>query len=139
VESEKTALIMTHYMPDLLWLATGGKDGCFNKGAVQVLKDRTVILFPDLGGWEKWQQKSQMLLPICKRVIMSDVIEKIATNEQREAGLDIADFFLMKPTPYEILADMESRNPAVKMLVDMFNLEVCDEGSDCDSPSSGGM
>jgi len=134
VESEKTALIITHYMPDLLWLSTGGKDGCFNKSAVQVLRGRTVILFPDLGGWEKWQTKSQLLKPICKRVIMSDVIEKIATDEQREAGLDIADFFLMEPTPYEILAEMESHNPAVKLLVDALNLEVCDDDSQENEP-----
>ena len=127
VESEKTALVMTHFMPDLLWLATGGKDGCFNENAVQVLKGRTVILIPDLGGWEKWQKKSQMLKPICKRVIMSDVIEKIATDEQREHGLDVADFFLMKPTAHEILADMIRRNPAVGLLVEKLDLEVCND------------
>ena len=103
VESEKTALVMTHFMPDLLWLATGGKDGCFNENAVQVLK------------------------PICKRVIMSDVIEKIATDEQREHGLDVADFFLMKPTAHEILADMIRRNPAVGLLVEKLDLEVCND------------
>ena len=127
VESEKTALVMTHFMPDLLWLATGGKDGCFNENAVQVLKGRTVILIPDLGGWEKWQKKSQMLKPICKRVIMSDVIEKIATDEQREQGLDVTDFFLMKPTAHEILADMIRRNPAVGLLVEKLDLEVCND------------
>ena len=138
VESEKTAIIMSHFMPDLLWLSTGGKDGCFNENAVQVLRGRTVILIPDLGGWEKWQKKSQMLKPICKRVIMSDVIEKIATEEQREKGLDVADFFLMKPTAHEILADMIRKNSAVQLLVDTFNLEICEDGEHIRSPSFGG-
>lgn len=138
VESEKTAIIMSHFMPDLLWLSTGGKDGCFNENAVQILRGRTVILIPDLGGWEKWQKKSQMLKSICKRVIMSDVIEKIATDEQREKGLDVADFFLMKPTAHEILADMIRNNPAVQLLVDTFNLEICEDGEHIRSPSFGG-
>ena len=127
VESEKTAVIMTHYMPDLLWLATGGKDGCFNENAMQVLRGRTVVLIPDLGAWDLWQKKSQMLHPICKQVIFSDVIEKIATPEQREKGLDIADFALMKPTNHEILADMIRRNPAVKTLIDAFDLVLCND------------
>lgn len=127
VESEKTAIIMTHYMPDLLWLATGGKDGCFNENAVKVLQDRTVILIPDLGAWEHWQKKSLMLLPICKSVKFSDAIEKIATDEQREEGLDIADFVLMQPTNQEILTEMIRRNPAVKTLIDAFDLVLCDD------------
>jgi hypothetical protein len=127
VESEKTALIMTHFMPDYVWLSTGGKDGCFNKDAVQVLRGRSIIMIPDLGGWERWQLKSQLLKPICKRVIMCDEIEKIATDKQREKGLDIADFFLMKSTPHEILADMIRRNSAVQSLVDKLGLEICDE------------
>ena len=127
VESEKTALIMTHFMSDLLWLATGGKDGCFNEKSVQVLRGRKVILIPDLGAWNKWQKKSQILIPICKQITMSDVIEKIASAEQREMGLDIADFFLMKPTRHEILADMIRRNPAVKTLIETLDLVICDD------------
>lgn len=114
-------------MPDLLWLATGGMDGCFNEKTMQVLRGRTVILIPDLGGWDKWQKKAQVLKSICKRVVMSDVIEKQANDEHRQQGLDIADFFLMKATPHEILADMIRRNPAIQSLVDKLNLEICDE------------
>ena len=127
VESEKTALIMSHFVPDLVWLATGGMDGCFNEKAMQVLRGRTVALFPDLGGEVKWQKKAQVLKPICKRVVMSDVVEKLANDEHRHQGLDIADFFLMKATSHEILADMILRNPAVQSLVDKLNLEICDE------------
>lgn len=38
VESEKTALVMAHFMPDFVWLATGGMDGCFNEKTMQVLR-----------------------------------------------------------------------------------------------------
>ena len=30
VESEKTALVAAHFIPDFIWLATGGMHGCFN-------------------------------------------------------------------------------------------------------------
>jgi hypothetical protein len=68
-----------------------------------------------------------MLESVCKRVVMSDVIEKIATDEQRRNGLDIADFFLMKPTCHEILVDIIRRNPAVQLLVDMLDLVICED------------
>ena len=118
---------MTHFMPDLLWLATGGKNGCFNEKAIQVLRNRDVFLLPDLGAKEQWQQKALMLQTVCKRVVVSDCIEKIANGEQREQGLDVADFFLMKPTAHEILADMIRRNPAVGLLVEKLDLEVCND------------
>ena len=37
VESEKTAIIAAHFITDGLWIATGGKNGCFNAQAVKVL------------------------------------------------------------------------------------------------------
>lgn len=49
VESEKSALIATHYMPEFTWLATGGMHGCFKADAVSALKGRSVMLCPDLG------------------------------------------------------------------------------------------
>lgn len=52
VESEKSALIATHYMPEFIWLATGGMHGCFKSDVVNVLKGRSVMLCPDLGAKE---------------------------------------------------------------------------------------
>ncbi len=49
VESEKSALVASHFMPDFVWLATGGIHGCFKADTVGVLKNRAVILCPDLG------------------------------------------------------------------------------------------
>ena len=94
VESEKTAIIMSHFIPDYIWLATGGKNGCFNSEAMQVLRGRDVTLVPDLGATDQWKEKTRMLSGICKSVSVSDMLEQIATEEQRSQGLDIADFFL---------------------------------------------
>lgn len=49
VESEKTAVVMCHFMPDYIRLAMGGKNGSFNREAMSVLRDREVTLIPDLG------------------------------------------------------------------------------------------
>lgn len=93
VESEKTAVVMSHFIPDYIWLATGGKNGCFNSEAMQVLKGREVTLIPDLGATEQWKEKSALLAGICKRVVVSNVLECTSDEEQRSQGLDIADFF----------------------------------------------
>ena len=124
VESEKTCLIASHFMPDFLWLATGGKNGCFNAEAMQVLRNREVILMPDLGAFDKWRMKAEMLKPICKSVTVSDVLERMATNEQRKAGVDISDFLLLEPTKQQILQRMIERNPALQLLIDKLQLEL---------------
>ena len=48
----------------------------------------------------------------------------MATDEQREAGLDIADFFLMEDTPQMILSRMIQRNPNLQTLIDTLDLEL---------------
>ena len=127
VESEKTCLIASHFMPDFLWMATGGKNGCFNENAMRVLRGRDVILMPDLGASEKWREKSKMLKPICHSVMVSDVLEQTATDEQRKAGLDIADFLLMQETKQMILARMIELNPALQKLIDALELEIVED------------
>lgn len=124
VESEKTAIIASHFMPDFLWLATGGMNSCFNSDAMQVLRNRDVILMPDLGASNEWHNKAELLKPICKSIYVSDVLEKCATEEQRNAGLDIADFLLMEETAQMILQQMIRNNPAVQLLIDKFQLEI---------------
>lgn len=127
VESEKTALVAAHFIPDFVWLATGGMHGCFNSEAMQVLGGREVILFPDLKATEKWR-RLPMLEPVCRRATCSDMLERIATGAQREAGLDIADFLLMEDTPQMILQQMIARNHVLQSLIDAFRLELVDAG-----------
>lgn len=127
VESEKTALICSHFLKDYVWIATGGKNACLNSDAVKVLSGRDVMLIPDLGATEKWNEKIAILKPICKSVVVSDVLEEQATEEQRKLGLDIADFLLMEDTPQLILQKMIARNPCLQKLIDTFDLEIVEE------------
>ena len=69
-----------------------------------------------------------ILESVCKRATCSDMLEKIATNEQRSQGLDIADFLLMEDTPQMILAKMMERNPVLQTFIDTFGLELVDAG-----------
>lgn len=122
VESEKTALVAALFIPDLVWLATGGMHGSFNSEAMQVLSGREVVLFPDLKATYEWQRKAKMLQSICKSATCSDPLEEMATDGQHEAGLDIADFLLMEDTPQMILSRMIQRNHALQLLIDELDL-----------------
>ena len=126
VESEKSALIATHYMPEFIWLATGGMHGCFKFDVVNVLKGRSVMLCPDLGAKEVWQAKMPLLTSVCSKVVLSGSLEQCATDEQRKYGLDIVDFLLMTDTPQIILDKMIQRNPALQTLINELKLELVD-------------
>lgn len=125
-ESEKTAIIATHFMPSYVWLATGGKNGCFKSDVMSVLHGRDVILIPDLGATEQWTNHSKML-SICHSVVVSNIIETNATTEQRAQGLDIADFLLMEETKQMILQKMIERDPTLQKLIDAFDLVIVEE------------
>ncbi len=88
VESEKTAIIAQAKMPEYLWLATGSLNE-FKASKLEVLKDRRVVAFPDLGAYDHWCKKASNL---SFTIDVSDYLEKNATDLQKKNGLDIADF-----------------------------------------------
>jgi hypothetical protein len=141
VESEKTALIASIYLPQYIWLAIGSLSYLNVKRCVP-LSGRSVTLFPDLGSpgkdgelcldqdtgivykkdngiWSptgevldipididksrfkhfgiektksayvKWKEKA---IELCYKT--SDLLENIATSEERQAGLDLADYLI---------------------------------------------
>ena len=92
VESEKSALIASCYLPDMTWLACGGCEG-LNAGKCAVLKGRSVILYPDCGKYDKWSTKAGEMSRICS-VSVSSLIENNATQQERQAGFDIADYLV---------------------------------------------
>lgn len=124
VESEKSALIAAHFMSDFIWLATGGIHGCFKEESIKVLKNRSVMLCPDLGAFAAWKAKMPMLSAVCSKVVISEHLELVATEEQRKSGLDIADFLLMTETPVMALQRMIKRNPCIGTLIERLQLEL---------------
>jgi hypothetical protein len=92
VESEKTALIASVYLPQFIWLAVGSLTN-LNADKCQVLKGRIVTLFPDLNGFEKWSDKAAELSHMAKFMI-SDLLELKATETEKKKGLDLADYLI---------------------------------------------
>ncbi|MFR9542560.1 MAG: DUF6371 domain-containing protein [Rikenellaceae bacterium] len=124
VESEKTALIAAHYLPDFSWIATGGKNGCLKSENIEVLKGRKVMLVPDLGATEYWQSKLPLFEAQGVDATILNHLEEVATPEQRKEGYDIADFLLDGHSPQVILEKMIAKNPALKTLIERLDLEL---------------
>ena len=124
VESEKSALIASHFLPQYLWIATGGKNGAFNREAMSVLKNRQVLLFPDLGATDYWRSKMEMMQRLGIEVSLFDFMENNATDEERNAGYDIADFLLKAETKESVLSRMIAKNPHLETLISTLDLEV---------------
>lgn len=99
VESEKTAIVASTYFPKFIWLACGGLSN-LSPEKCQVLKGRNVVLFPDLNAFEKWNEKAEILRKEVRdiKITVSKLLEEKCNSEDREKGLDIADY-LISHTP----------------------------------------
>ena len=99
VESEKTAIIASVYFPNFVWIATGGKNGCkwTTWDVCKVLKGRKVVLWPDIKAYDEWHGKAQQLKQYGLQVEISDLLERKATETERAAGLDLADYLIHFP------------------------------------------
>jgi len=90
VESEKTAIIASAYLPQMIWLATGSLSN-LTADKCRILKGRNVTLFPDLGAYTPWLQKANQLSMNFK---VSDFLERHAFTDEKTQGLDMADHLL---------------------------------------------
>lgn len=120
VESEKTALVASSYLPQYVWLATGGKNGCLNSTALSVLSGRTVILYPDVGATTEWHRKLSLLREHGIKADIFDYLEDVATDSERAEGLDIADYLLRIESDEAILQSLFLRYPHFKQLFDQL-------------------
>ena len=102
VESEKSALISAAVLTDYIWLATGGLNN-LTVDKCEILRGRTVILYPDLNAYDKWSAKAQQMNALFPspqgdgsgvRFSVSTMLEDIATPEAKAQGLDLADFLI---------------------------------------------
>ena len=57
-------------------------------------------------------------------VSLFDFMERNATKEESDAGYDIADFLLREETKEAILNRLITLNPALKTLVETFDLQL---------------
>jgi len=97
VESEKTAIIASvckGVFPDLVWLACGGLSNLKPERLARIANGRKLILFPDANGFEKWQWIASEARKAGIAVNVSDLLERLATSEQKRDGLDLADYLI---------------------------------------------
>ena len=135
VEAEKSALIASGVYPEYVWLATGGKSQ-LSIDKLKVLQGRTVIMFPDVDGFEYWSNKAKEVEAIGCKVVVSDLLEKNATDEDRANKIDIADWLIRylsvetKEIRHELseaektLQAIIEANPALQLLIDTFDLKL---------------
>ena len=85
--------------PKVIWIATGGANGArwAEPETFRVLEGRKVVLFPDLGMTDKWEEKAKILNTVC-RVSVSRLLEDNAPQGDRREGYDIADYFIKQIT-----------------------------------------
>ncbi|QXP71948.1 hypothetical protein H0I29_07750 [Polaribacter sp. R2A056_3_33] len=89
VESEKTAIIMSIFLPQFIWIATGSKSN-FKIELLQPLKKRKCIAFPDKGEFDNWNTKATDLNQKGFKIAVSNILEKTSSKN----GFDLADYYL---------------------------------------------
>lgn len=94
-ESEKTAVIASVYFPELICIACGSLTN-ISAEKCKVLQGRNVILYPDLNGFQKWNEKKKELSRLFPgtRFTISDLLERKANETERQQGLDLADYLI---------------------------------------------
>jgi hypothetical protein len=130
VESEKTAIIASICLPKFIWLATGGLSN-LTAEKCSVLSGLTVILFPDVKGYNKWKERAKELsnLMLGTRFEIDDLLEKNASEEERTGGWDVADYLVKshrKPLTEEekTLQLLIDKNPLLSKLIETFDLVI---------------
>ena len=121
VESEKTAVIASVYLPQFIWLAVGSLTN-LNAEKCSILKGRTVTLFPDLNGFDKWNIKAQELSHITKFNI-SDLLERKAGEVERQQGFDLADYLIKFDYKNFIIHKPEPPYKQIKPLINIQTTE----------------
>ncbi len=90
LESEKSALICSILMPSILWIATGGCNGCrwTEQSALELLRGKRIVLYPDSGMKTKWEDKAAILRNGGVDISVSSICEGYPDNT------DVADILL---------------------------------------------
>lgn len=107
VEAPKTAIYGSLYFglpntsKDFIWLAVYNKSS-FSIEKIEILKGRNVFVFPDLSKdgntFIEWQTKAKDFEKQLTgtRFIFSDLLERLADEQDRDDGNDIADILIKK-------------------------------------------
>ncbi len=132
VESEKTAVIASVYLPQFIWVAVGSLTN-LNSEKCSILKGRIVTLFPDLNGFDKWNSKAKELSHLATFTV-SDLLERKASEAERRQGFDLADYLIKHEYQEFALPEPEATKPPPA--VQPFNEEKLFEQPELPKPES---
>jgi hypothetical protein len=93
VESEKTAVLLTALVDGFCWLASGGLHN-LNAERLAPLAGRPVVLFPDAGCYQDWENKAAGIRTLDLKLPVSTLLRDFANKSEKDNGLDLADYFL---------------------------------------------
>ena len=97
VESEKTAVIASIYFPDMAWVSVGSESNLTaydsSCSIMKPLRNREVVLFPDLGAEDSWTTKMQTLRKHGFDCSIASLLH-LSSGAEVDDGLDLADFLL---------------------------------------------
>ena len=88
VEAEKSAVIGSGFVPEFIWLATGGRSGLNSR--VDILEGRQILVFPDVDAYDYWKEKLSQHPRL--QYYLSDYLQQLATPDHPTA--DIADYLV---------------------------------------------
>jgi hypothetical protein len=112
VESPKTAILATAYFPQYTWLATMGLAN-LTEDRLAPLKGRRIVLWPDANALSTWQTAAGKLRRIGFNIRVSERLEQIVTEEERQRGFDLADVFLKRGKGYPPSWDKQMQKPII--------------------------
>ena len=120
VKDEMTAAIMSCFSTPYVWLATGKND--VTSEDLATLEGRSVVVFPDKGEYDRWQECLQTMQNLQFHV--SDVMEKSQGDCHTIAQMVLSQQPLRPSDEEAALMRMEKINPNVALLVKALDLEV---------------
>ena len=137
VEGEKTAIIMSVFKPEYVWLSTAGIGG-FKADMLEPIKEFNIVAFPDKGeAYNKWLSVAIDLNKSGFNISVSDWLEN---QNDFESGSDIADVFIYEKnqttnqiktkeidfsnftTAEKIVFDWNQKDYKIKQLIEAFDL-----------------
>jgi hypothetical protein len=79
------------------WIATGGADGIGWKDeqVIKALRGKEVVLFPDAGFYDQWQNDAEIMREHGVNVQVSSLIETKYANNQLKFNDDLRDWFML--------------------------------------------
>lgn len=120
VKDEITASIMSCFSTPYVWLATGKTD--VTSEDLATLEGRSVVVFPDKGEYDRWQECLQTIPNLQFHV--SDVMEKSQGDCHNISQMVLSQQPFRPSVEEAALMRMEEANPNLALLVKALDMEV---------------